>query len=206
MGIETSWKNGTAALLFRTYGDEAQARKYAQRSAELDPGNMVFIRDYDLRKGNYSTARARYAKAFPHLLAKELPTFTDRDAVVAIDMALVLFHTGEAERANALLDRSEAYIRTMPRMGFGYSMSDVAIHALRGDTTKALASLRDAERAGWRTWWRYDRDWNPIFDSIRDEPEFKAVFADIERDIARQRATLAARPKDAPLDLAATGT
>lgn len=56
----------------------------------------------------------------------------------------------------------------MPRMGFGYSMSDVAIHALRGDTTKALASLRDAERAGWRAWWRYDRDCNPIFASIRN--------------------------------------
>ena len=35
-----------------------------------------------------------------------------------------------------------------------------------------------------------------------DEPEFKAVFADIERDMAQQRARLAARPKDAPLDLA----
>jgi hypothetical protein len=30
------------------------------------------------------------------------------------------------------------------------------------------------------------------------------VFADIERDVARQRAELAARPKDAPLDLGAT--
>ena len=42
--------------------------------------------------------------------------------------------------------------------------------------------------------------------SIRNNAEFKAVFADIERDIAKQRAALAARPKDAPLDLAATGT
>jgi len=33
--------------------------------------------------------------------------------------------------------------------------------------------------------------------------EFKAIFADIERDMARQRAELAARPRDAPLDLAA---
>ena len=36
----------------------------------------------------------------------------------------------------------------------------------------------------------------------RDEPDFKAIFADIERDMARQRAELAKRPKDAPLDLA----
>ena len=50
--------------------------------------------------------------------------------------------------------------------------------------------------------WRYFRDHDPNLASIRDDPEFKAVFADIERDMAQQRARLAARPKDAPLDLA----
>jgi len=59
-----------------------------------------------------------------------------------------------------------------------------------------------AERAGWRgALWRYRRDFDPAFDSIRNEPEFKAIFADIERDMARQRAELAKRPKDAPLDM-----
>ena len=46
-----------------------------------------------------------------------------------------------------------------------------------------------------------DRDHDPAFATIRNEPEFKAVFADIERDMAQQRARLAARPKDAPLEL-----
>jgi hypothetical protein len=74
---------------------------------------------------------------------------------------------------------------------------------LRGQA-EALAALREAERAGWRgVLWRYYRDFEPNLASIRDEPEFRAVFADIERDTARQRAELAARPKDAPLDLAA---
>ena len=50
----------------------------------------------------------------------------------------------------------------------------------------------------------YYRDFDPALASIRDEPEFKAVFADIERDMALQRARLAKRPKDAPLDLAPT--
>jgi hypothetical protein len=62
--------------------------------------------------------------------------------------------------------------------------------------------LREAEQAGWRSLWRYHRDYDPHLASIRNEPEFKAVFADIERDMAQQRARLAARPKDAPLDLA----
>ena len=80
--------------------------------------------------------------------------------------------------------------------------SDVQIHALRGEKTKALAALREAEQAGWRgPWWRYYRDFEPNLASIRNEPEFKAIFADIERDMAQQRARLAARPKDAPLEL-----
>jgi hypothetical protein len=66
--------------------------------------------------------------------------------------------------------------------------------------------LRQAERKGWRAGWRYYRDHDPVFATIRGSPEFKAVFADIERDMAKQRAALAARPKDAPLELAETGT
>jgi hypothetical protein len=96
---------------------------------------------------------------------------------------------------------------SISRLGFagyyaGYGIADVRIHALRGDTAKSLAALREAEIAGWRgPAWRYYRDFDPALTSIRDEPEFNAVFADIERDMARQRAELAARPKDAPLEL-----
>ena len=65
---------------------------------------------------------------------------------------------------------------------------------------EALAALRAAEKAGWRgPTWRLSRDFDPHLASIRGDPEFKAVFADVERDLLRQRAELAARPKDAPL-------
>jgi tetratricopeptide (TPR) repeat protein len=200
-GEGTTFTNAVAALVYLSSGEETSARRHARKAAELDPGNMFLIRDDDLRKGDYATARARYVKAFPHLFAKELPVFNLRD-LVAIELALVLQHTGEDERAKMLLDHSEAYLRTIPRLGTsGYGIADVAIHALRGDTSTALAKLREAERAGWRVSWRYIRDFDPNLASIRNESEFKAVFADIERDMARQRAELAARPKDAPLDL-----
>ena len=48
---------------------------------------------------------------------------------------------------------------------------------------------------------RYYRHVAPELASIRKESEFKAILADIERDMAQQRARLAARPKDAPLEL-----
>ena len=203
IGEATAYTNSVGALLHLAPGEQASAREHAQKAAELDPLYLFLIRDDDLRRGDYATARARYAKEFPELFAKELPKLRNRDAFAAIDLALVLQHTSERERARALLDRSEAYFRTIPRMsqGYGYGISDVAIYALRGNTPKALARLREAEQAGWRGRWRYYRDFDPNLASIRNEPEFKAVFADIERDMAQQRARLAARPKDAPLEL-----
>ena len=95
-------------------------------------------------------------------------------------------------------------MRTIPRNGIwglssGYT--DARIYALRGEKVPALAALREAEHAGSRLFWRYYRDFDPNLASIRNEPEFKAVFANIERDMAQQRAALAARPKDAPLEL-----
>jgi hypothetical protein len=93
-----------------------------------------------------------------------------------------------------------------PRMGFyGYGIRDVTIYALRGQKTDALAKLHEARNAGWWTT-AYQRDLDPNLAVIRDNPEFKAVFADMAREMARQRAALAGRPKDAPLDLAGTGT
>ena len=115
----------------------------------------------------------------------------------------MLQHTGEGERAKPSSLASEAYLQTIPRMGpLGYGISDVAIHALRGDTAKALAKLARGRAGRLARRWRYYRDFDPNLASIRNEPEFKAIFADIERDMAQQRARLSARPKDAPLDVA----
>ena len=74
IGEGTASTNFVAALLYLDRGDEASARKHAQMAAEMDRCTMCLIRDHDLRKGDYATARARYAKAFPELFAKELPT------------------------------------------------------------------------------------------------------------------------------------
>jgi TolB-like protein/cytochrome c-type biogenesis protein CcmH/NrfG len=207
VGEGTAFTNFVAALLYLSRGDDAAARKYAQRAAELGPWFMPLVVEHDIRKGDYASARARYAKAFPDLFAEELPKLEFRHTFAAIDLALVLQHTREEERASALLDRSEALLRTIPRMGLlGYGFWDVALYTLRGQTAMALIKLREAEQAGCRLQWRCHRDFNPSLASIRNEAEFKAVFADIERDMAQQRARLAARRKDAPLELAETAT
>jgi tetratricopeptide (TPR) repeat protein len=188
--------------------DAAGAVRHAQRTLDANPRYdlaLAILRNADLQTGRYDAALARYEQAYPELFVQGGPRIDVSNHRVAIDLALVFQKRGDSDRAGALLDGAARVIRTTPRLGIsGYWVADVAIHALRAQKAQALAALRDAEKAGWRgPGWRYFRDFEPNLASIRNEPEFKAVFADIERDMVRQRAELAARPKDAPLDLGA---
>jgi tetratricopeptide (TPR) repeat protein len=205
-GNGNALSNYVAALVYLDRGDMNAAHHYARVAADMEPWTMSLIRDDDLRRGDFARARTRYAKAFPELLGPALPTINMSNVFAAIEVAVVLQHTGERKLASALLDGSEGYLRTIPRNGpWGYQLSDVQISALRGDKTRALRALRGAEQDNWRINWGYYRRFDPALDSIRNEPEFKAIFDDIERDMTKQRAAVAARPKDAPLDLAAAG-
>ncbi len=186
--------------LFRR--DHAGTVRHAERSLALYPRNpvaLVILRDAHLQNGRYEDALARYKKAYPELFVQGAPRLHRLNYGVAVDLAVVLQKRGDTARGRVLLDSAAQAIGKLPRLGNqGYGLRDVQIHALRGDKAKALTALREAEKAGWRSSWRYARDFDPALASIRSEPEFKAVFTDIERDMARQRAELAGRHKGAP--------
>ena len=205
------WPDSAEVISISAYsslyrGDGERSRHAAQKLFDLDPrgsSGLELLRNGDLLAGHPEVARARYARTYPELLTPKSPEVNASNWGGAIDLALVLQNMGEDAAARVLLDRSEPLMRATPRLGLlGHGIVDAQIHALRGEKAKALAALREAGRAGWRgPLWRYFRDFEPNLASIRNEPEFKSVFADIERDMARQRAELVAGPKDAPLDL-----
>jgi TolB-like protein/Tfp pilus assembly protein PilF len=182
--------------LFR--GEPAAAQAAALRAAVREPRDwraVVLLRDAALAAGDPQAARAIYERNFPELLA-EPPALDAWNYRAAVDLALVLQETGEHERAAELLRRAEAWVLTSQRLGrFGYGLADVQIRLLRGQHGEALELLREAERAGWRgPYWRYHRDFDPVMGPIRSHAEFKAVFADIERDMTRQRSELESQP------------
>jgi TolB-like protein/DNA-binding winged helix-turn-helix (wHTH) protein/Tfp pilus assembly protein PilF len=181
-----------------------RAMKVVSTAPEMMAAALAVVRDADVQAGNYDTARERYADLFPELFASPSPKVDLSNYRAAIDLALVLQRSGQTGAALRLLELAEVAIRNHTRLGVnGFGIADVQIQALRGDKAKALAELREAEADRWRgPYWRYYRDFDPNLASIRNEPEFKAVFAKIERDMAEQRAELVARPKDAPLDVA----
>ena len=132
-------------------------------------------------------ARALFEAAFAEMLDGNVSEIDDFSYEVAIDLALVLSKTGEQDRAAMLLDRSLATIRTIPRLGAsGYGIADVKIHALQGNTSAALAALREAVDQGWRNAWWFSLGLDPSLDSIRDEPEFQTIVDEIKADMAAQ--------------------
>jgi len=191
-------------------GDRNGAERYARRALDANPragGALSLLGGIDYREGRYVESVARYRNAYPELFMAA-PRIDASNFMAAIDMAPALQKLGKTDEALALLAGSEKVMAKLPLLPLlalqwnGRAPNDARALALRGRKQEALTALRVAQRSGWRgALWQYRRDFDPAFDSIRDEPEFKAIFADIERDMARQRAELAKRPKDAPLDL-----
>jgi TolB-like protein/Tfp pilus assembly protein PilF len=200
-GTSSGWDQQFAAVWYLYRGDFAAFERQAQKTGELK-----LLTYADLRRGDPAAARARYAEAYPNLLAANTAKIDELElAVQAKNLAYVLQQTGEGERARLLLDRSEAYFRnTPPKEWANYQIHYIALLAMRGDYAKALATLRDADLGmlceDFLFGWRYYRDIEPTLASIRNEPEFKAAFARIDAEMAAQRARLAARPRDAPLN------
>jgi len=190
-----------SAYLRFLVGDMAGCERLVAQALEVDP-DAVYLKQIlgwiDLHRGNPARSRSWFVQAYPHLVGTDAPIVV-WDLSGAIELAYVLELTGESQRARELLAAAEATMKRTPRMGeAGYGVADARILALRGNRGAALAALHEAAQAGWRFDWRYHRDYDPAFTSIRQDPEFKAIFADIERDMARQRAALPARPAGAP--------
>jgi TolB-like protein/Tfp pilus assembly protein PilF len=179
------------------YGRRAFETEYSQ-GYEFSTFEPVLLRE--MRAGRYREARAAFEKIAPELLNEDSPEIGDTNYRAAIDLALILSKTGEQERADLLLNRSLEYIQTIPRLGFGYGIADVQIYALQGDKRKALSALRQAIDEGWRTFWWYFLKQDPNLESLHDEPEFQAMVAEIEADMAAQLARVREMERNGELE------
>jgi tetratricopeptide (TPR) repeat protein len=171
-------------------GDDAAALRDARTLLAVYPRNWMalsLLRNADLASGRYEIARSRYARSFSELTDPEIPQVDSSNYSAAIDLALVLIRLGEQTRADDLLDGSLKTISTMPRLGdAGYWIADVRIYALQQHPQRALDALQQAIDEGWRflAWWHLQYD--PNLDSIRGEPRFQRLNAELQRDLAVQ--------------------
>ena len=92
------------------------------------------------------------------------------------------------------------YIQTIPRLEFGYWIADVRIYALQGEKRKALSALGQAIDQGWRIHWWYFLERDPNLESLHDEPEYQAMVAEIEADMAEQLARVREMERNGELE------
>jgi tetratricopeptide (TPR) repeat protein len=195
LGPESFFPNLAMELLHLYRGDLSAALEYGRRVFEIGHywaflfSSFEPVRVHEMRAGRYLEARAAFEKIAPELLNEDSPKIGSRNYRAAIDLALILSKTGESERADWLLETSLQYIQRIPRLGAqGYDIADVQIYALRGDEQKALSTLRQAIDEGWRESWWYHLKYDPTLESLHDEPEYQAMVAEIEADMAEQLA------------------
>lgn len=171
--------------------NDSIAAEFARIAFDLAPTlgfPLELIRDQALKAGRLDEARALYAEHYPELISAERPDITSRNFQPAVDVSLVLMAKGESERAQLLLRLVSQYIQTVPRTSpaNGYGIADVQSYAIRGEANKALSTLRSAVDEGWRSGWVHFLKHDLNVDSIRNEPEFQAIVAELEADMAEK--------------------
>ena len=163
----------------------------------------------DIAASNYEEIITRYLTHYPELADGRLPAWAPHFEphqlsevfVVSLDLAYVYRKAGEAEKARALLSLVESELPHWPRTAlWRYGLADVQLHALRGENENALAALRDHVETGMRDLWRWQLLHNPSLDSIRDTPEFAAIIAEIEADMAAQLARVREMERNGELE------
>ncbi len=142
-----------------------------------------YLNNHDLEK-----ARSIWRELAPEFFGDQdiivEPNYNDLRKTALV--AYTLYADGELDRANYLFDQVLDTTQSMHRTpGPRYQIWNVFIHATRGEKQKAISALRQAINAGGLyDWWQLNF---PFFDSMREEPEWMELLAEIETDIARQR-------------------
>jgi len=193
------------AALLQLYREEdaeavAIARELAQPGSHNRYGSrgiaLRVLAASDLAARRYDDIIARYLTHYPELADGIFPTERLRvDSMiweaflVTLDLASAYLHAGQEATAESLLSLVESELPHWPRSrAWGHGIADVELHALRGEKEKALAALKEHADQGTRDMWRWQVLYNPNLDSIRDTPDFAAIVAEIEADMAEQLA------------------
>ena len=160
------------------------------------------IRDQAFRTGDLAPAITHYRSRRPELFSPT-PVISPANATIAADLALLLRRSGNERQAQVLIDATlQWYRQTQPAGVYGYVYGVMEVHllVLDGEQDLAIAALEEAINGGYRWQWKWDLA-NPLYDTLRDRPEFQALLMYIAQDMARQREAVLAYPHLGEFDL-----
>jgi TolB-like protein/Tfp pilus assembly protein PilF len=163
---------------------------------------LRIVRDAALRGGDIDEARSWYQDRHPELFL-DTPQIRIGNINAAADLALLLQRAGEPAIANRIIDAGLAWMRkTQPEGVYGYVINIVYVEllALDGQVQAALDALQQAVDSGWTAHWPLAID-NETLGSLRDEPQFQQITAQLENEMATQLEAIRALPYMGELDL-----
>jgi len=185
-----AWQTRVAHLnlsLYRLQHDEAVA--YASELVHIENGiitvpTRTLLLD-DLRRGRPEAALARYETKYPDLLTDDPQVAGNYSA--AIDVAMLFQALREHRKANRLLERSLAFLDSLPRGDRRSSgIFRARIHALRGEGEAAVAAIRGAIDTGWTFQWWFYLLHDPAFDTLRADPRFQTMTDEMAERARRE--------------------
>ena len=177
---------GRRIFLYLSRSQLTEATELVGQLAQRAHTSQAFLALSHFLIGEVDKARLIYQELEPQLYGDgdifNRPHFAHTMARVAH----TLYADGQLERANYLFDGMLDAMQSMHRTrGRAYGIIDVFIHVTRGEKQKAISALRDATDVGWRAgWWELR---SPLYDSMREEPEWIDLVSELEADIDRQR-------------------
>lgn len=163
-----------------------------EQDAPLPPYVYGIAADVAMLAGEFDKAR-EYTLIKSPILARDadlqIDSFTVRDIV---KLAFVAITRGEIAKGMDMLEATLPIVQSLPRLGmFGQGVRDVQIYAILGRKDDALAALRAAVDAGFRSPVVYDNwllEFDPYLDTIREDERFTAIVGELETLNAVMRA------------------
>ena len=180
-------------------GDYAGAADIIESSIE-DPDNprrfqLGLVMSFSILARDFDKARKYSELLNPEFAADADPLVNSGNVAALIGYAFVLQNQGENQRADALLEMALNVVRTLPRVGIsGHGIRDVQVLALQGETSAAIAAMRDAIDEGFRgavtsNGWPLAID--PYLESLRGQPGFEAMIDELDDAVEQMRRRVA---------------
>jgi len=173
------------------YSEAVEALNHSVSSLEIDPADLSW---YPQFYGTYLAMAGDYQGAVevlqPYYEIRQGTMSDPRFVDAQHALALALLRTDQTNGAKALLESIEEHFqRNSNRHNMKHSSSMLYFMAgnasLLEKNELALQRLRKAIDAGWRGYYIFSSD--PRWDSLKDDPGYRAMMVEVRADVDRQR-------------------